>query len=198
MADRYPGPVRDEPLAIELHNTLYASHGQVLDGLAEDGSVVGWLAAVDDRLPPGGTGRGPTREELTALRAVVLEVLHAVVDDRWPTRGSVDALNRSSARAPRSSAARWRRGRSPVATVQFHRASRADVVISALAADVIDLITGPSRREIKACGAPGCVQLYLRDHHRREWCSASCGNRARQARYYRRSHGADDRDARSP
>jgi predicted RNA-binding Zn ribbon-like protein len=60
-------------------------------------------------------------------------------------------------------------------------------VLSALAADTIRLLTGPERDEIRACGAPGCVLVFLRRHPRREWCSAACGNRARQARHYARS-----------
>ena len=35
-----------------------------------------------------------------------------------------------------------------------------------------------------------CVQYFVKDHPRREWCSAACGNRARVARHYtkRRDH----------
>jgi predicted RNA-binding Zn ribbon-like protein len=72
--------------------------------------------------------------------------------------------------------------------VRFHSARRADIVISSIAADAIDLITGPSRHQLRACGAPGCVLVFLKQHPRREWCSAACGNRARQARHYRRTH----------
>ena len=46
------------------------------------------------------------------------------------------------------------------------------------------------RGELRVCGAPGCVLMFARDHTRREWCSNACGNRARQARHYRRTHGA--------
>ena len=61
-------------------------------------------------------------------------------------------------------------------------------MISAIAADAIDLITGPSREHLKVCRAPGCVLAFLKEHPRREWCSPGCGNRARQARHYRRTH----------
>jgi predicted RNA-binding Zn ribbon-like protein len=194
MAPAYQGPVRDEVLAIELHNTLYASQGVVLDGLGHPGSAAAWLKAVGDRLPAGGTGAGPTPEELTALRDVVRDVLHAAIDDRAPSRASVAALNRASARAPHSRAARWRRGAQPLATVRFHSARRADIVISAIAADAIDLVSGPGRNELRLCGAPGCVLIFQRDHPRRAWCSAACGNRARQARHYRRTRAPSTGD----
>jgi predicted RNA-binding Zn ribbon-like protein len=76
-----------------------------------------------------------------------------------------------------------------VADVDLHGASRAQVVLAAFATDAIDLLTGPHRQDLRACGAPGCVLLFLKDHPRREWCSAACGNRARQARHYARTRG---------
>jgi predicted RNA-binding Zn ribbon-like protein len=184
--------VRNDPPAIALHNTLYASRGTSVDGLADASSAQAWLAAIADRLPAGGTGRGPTREELLPLRHVVREALLAAVDRRSPSRACLDELNRASARAPRSVAARWCDEGPPQPDVRYHGANRADVVISALAADAIDLVTGTRRAGLRVCGAPGCVLLFLKAHTRREWCSAACGNRARQARHYRRAHGRSD------
>ena len=75
--------------------------------------------------------------------------------------------------------------------IDHHGTNRADVVLAALAGDAIELVTGPRRADLRACGAPGCVLVFLKDHPRREWCSNACGNRARQARHYRRAHGRD-------
>jgi predicted RNA-binding Zn ribbon-like protein len=197
MVASYSGPLRDEPLAIELHNTVFADRGKPIDGLAEPGSAGAWLRALGDRLPPEGRGREPTPNELTELRRTVRDVLHASVEGRAPSRATLDALNRAAARAPRSPSARWRRDAPPLSDVNLHGASRADIVLGALAADAIDLITGPRRNDLRACGAPGCVLLFLKDHPRREWCSTACGNRARQARHYRRVRGraSDDETA---
>jgi predicted RNA-binding Zn ribbon-like protein len=189
MPDGYPGPLRSEPPAIELHNTVYAAQGELVDGLAEPTSAAGWLAGLGDRLPPDGAGPTPSRAELIALRQAVRDVLRTAIEHRVPSRASVEALNEASARAPRSPAARWHRHLPPQFSIRFHSTSRADIVISAIAADAIDLVTGPDRDQLKACGAPGCVLIFLKQHPRREWCSAACGNRARQARHYRRVHG---------
>jgi predicted RNA-binding Zn ribbon-like protein len=189
MPETYTGPVRSEPLALELHNTLYASGGQAVDGLANEASARAWLNALRDRLPTGGRGRGPTRTELIRLRGAVREALHAVLDGQAPTRASLEIINRASGEALRSPIARWRRAAPPVADVDLHGASRAQVVLGAFAVDAIDLLTGPHGRDVRACGAPGCVLLFLKDHPRRQWCSAACGNRARQARHYARSRG---------
>jgi predicted RNA-binding Zn ribbon-like protein len=105
-------------------------------------------------------------------------------------RAALDALNAASGRAPRSPVAVWRADGDPAPGTKVHGATHADVVLAALAADAIALLTGPRRADLRACGAPGCVLMFLKDHPRRGWCSNACGNRARQARHYRRTRGA--------
>src|SRR5262249_46128205 len=150
MTESYAGPLGDEPLAVELHNTLYARGGTVVDGLATERSAHAWLDALADRLPPQGSGRLPTRAELIQLRDPVREVLHAALDRETSSRPSLDAINRISADAPRSPVARWRPAAPPIADVDIHGASRAEVVLAALAADTIDLLTGPRREALRA------------------------------------------------
>jgi predicted RNA-binding Zn ribbon-like protein len=183
----YPGPLRDEPLAVELHNTRYAAGGTMIDGLADEGSARAWLAGIAGRLPEGGAGREPTADELDALREPVREALHATLEGRAPGRRTIEAINGFSRRAPQARVARWRRGSSPALALDFGNAGRSDIVLGALAADALELLSGPLRSELRACGAPGCVLLFVCDHPRREWCCAACGNRARQARHYARS-----------
>lgn len=178
----YPGPLRHEPLAIELHNTLYAANGETFDGLDQSRA---WLDGLADRLPDL-PGAPPSAKQLVALRDPVRAALHAAVDGDALDPTVIEAINRAAARAPQSPAIV--RGKHGVeATVDHHHASRADVVIATLATDAIELLTGPHRHDLRACHAPGCVLMFLKDHPRREWCSNACGNRARQARHYRRS-----------
>jgi predicted RNA-binding Zn ribbon-like protein len=188
MLARYRGPLRDEPVAVELHNTLYASGGELVDGLEDRASADAWLSGLAGRLPVAGTGDGPRLGDLTDLREAVRQALRAAADGALPSRTSVEALNRYSARAPRTRVARWDTEARLEGGWDFGRASRADLVLSALAADAIELVTGPERGALRACEAPGCVLLFVRGHTRREWCSGACGNRARQARHYRRRH----------
>jgi predicted RNA-binding Zn ribbon-like protein len=183
MQTTYPGPLGDEPLAVELHNTLYAVSGTAFDYLPESSDA--WLTALGPRLPAGPPW--PAAAALIALRDVVRGVLRASVDSTPTDRAALEALNRASAQAPRSPAAEWRAGLPPAAAIDRHGASRADIVIAAFAADAIELITGPHRDALRACGAPGCVLMFLKNHPRREWCSNACGNRARQARHYART-----------
>jgi predicted RNA-binding Zn ribbon-like protein len=183
----YPGPVRDEPLAVELHNTLYASGGELVDGLRDRASSDAWLAALGRRLPIGGSPGGPKPAELIALRQAVRAAFRALLKSQVPPRTSIETINRFSKRAPRSPMAQWRPNELPQAGWDFGGASRGDVVLSALAADAIDLLAGPDGAILRACGAPGCVLVFVKNHPRREWCSGACGNRARQARHYRRT-----------
>lgn len=191
MSTAYAGPLRDEPLAIELHNTVYAVGGKVVDGLADPASAQAWLEGIAKRLPEGGDGAQPwpSSQELVALRDAVRVVLHAALDGAAQDRGALELINGASVRAPRSPIAIWRRHADPVAETDYHGASRAEVIMGALASDAIDLVTGPRRGDLRACGAPGCVLMFLKQHPRREWCSGSCGNRARQARHYQRVRG---------
>jgi predicted RNA-binding Zn ribbon-like protein len=48
------------------------------------------------------------------------------------------------------------------------------------------LFSQDARHQLRACLAPGCVVYFIKNHPRREWCSAGCGNRARSARHYQR------------
>src|SRR2546429_545268 len=45
-------------------------------------------------------------------------------------------------------------------------------------------------KAFRATLALGCVLYFVKDHPRREWCSAACGNRARAARHYSRHRAA--------
>lgn len=193
MAPSYTGPLRDEPLAVELHNTLYAVSGDPVDGLADGASADAWLEGLADRLPEGGGGPWPTVEELIDLRRAVRRALQAALAGAAPDADALEAINRASSRAPRSPIAERAPGTGTMAATDHHGASRADIVIGSLASDAIGLLTGPRQADLRACGGPGCVLLFLKSHPRRAWCSNACGNRARQARHYRRSRKGADR-----
>jgi predicted RNA-binding Zn ribbon-like protein len=190
MGNAYTGPVRAEPLAVELHNTRYAADGEIKDGLGDPPQARAWLEALAPRLPQIGVPDGPppATEELVALREAVRTALHDVVEQRLLDAQALDAINAASRRAPQSPEAERGSDGEIRLGISFHGASRADVVVGALAQDAVALLTGPDRDRLRACGAPGCVLMFLKEHPRREWCSQACGNRARQARHYLRTH----------
>ncbi len=155
--------------SVELMNTFSLHRGEVRDEL------------VGDRL----------RELRDALRRLAAEV---VADDRTAAAvpmgvpEAVGVLNRACASAPSWSEVAWSSGPTRVAR-SAHDEPAAE--LSRIAEDAVDLFTGPRRADLRACHGPGCVLYFLRDHPRREWCSAGCGNRARVARHYQRHHAGD-------
>src|SRR4051812_32131450 len=164
-------PVRDEPLAVELMNTIWADRTGVHDALATTELARGWLSAHSDQL-----------DSLTLPRLSSLRELR----DSARTLATGTAIGREAAirtvnghvRAHWTEL-RWDDG--PVAAPKASGAS-GEQLLGALAEAIVQALT--AEYELRACTAPGCVLFYARVHDRREWCSAACGNRARVARHY--------------
>ena len=188
MTTDYTGPLRDEPLAVELHNTLYASGGAHVDGLSDPAQAAAWRTRIGARLPLADypPGDWPSGAELIELRSALRTALRATLDGTPADPDAVATINRASAAAPSSPMAKAEPSGALVRRTDHHGAGLATVVLAAFARDAIELLTGPQATELRACGAPGCILLFVKDHPRREWCSNACGNRARQARHYQR------------
>ncbi|MGW2372193.1 MULTISPECIES: CGNR zinc finger domain-containing protein [Kitasatospora] len=178
------------PLAVAFANTLVATRGKVRDTLAAPEDLTAWLTP--DTPDAAGTAPGAALGEadLTAFRALrdaIRAVLRAFVDGEPAPADEVERINEASAAAPR-----W-----PVLVADgagyavTRRTDRAPVpaALGALAHDAAALLTGPLAADLRACHGPGCVQFFVKDHPRREWCGPGCGNRARAARHYHRQRG---------
>ncbi|KAA9162071.1 hypothetical protein FPZ12_012600 [Amycolatopsis acidicola] len=174
-----------EPLPVELMNTVRAGH----DALATREEALAWLRGVDawpevvrEWLP---TPRGLRLDELRELRDA-LRVLAADVTGRaseGDPDAAADVVNRCCALAPQWSSLRWPAAREP------RSAGRpGELLLSLLAEGAVELFTGEQRSALRACLAPNCVRYFVKQHPRREWCCAGCGNRARVARHYERHH----------
>jgi predicted RNA-binding Zn ribbon-like protein len=184
MPHLYEGPLRNGPIAVELYNTLYADRGRIIDGLRSERSRAAWLKRLSGLVPAAGPD-SPAREDMVELRGAVRRGFDALVGGRLPPRDAVETINRFSVRAPRAPIATWHPS-GPPRRGEYVPANRSDRALAALAADAIDTLTGPTRDLLRACGAPGCVLMFVEHRPRRHWCSNACGNRARQARHYRR------------
>lgn len=181
----------DEPVPVRLMNTIWGGADGVHDDLQAPADLDAWLDAVGiDRL-----GARATTEELARARAlrdaarrlaahVAGDAGHAVDSATVTVADALAAVNAAVRELPAPQlelrdgrlAATARPGDSPV------------VAGIALVADgVIDLFGGDTAGRLKGCHAPGCVLYFVRTHPRREWCSVTCGNRARAARHYERA-----------
>jgi hypothetical protein len=73
--------------------------------------------------------------------------------------------------------------------VRYH-ASPADAFLADIATSAIGLAGGPERDRLRRCQAPGCGRWFLASRPRQTWCSPSCDNRARLARFQQRRRAA--------
>lgn len=95
-------------------------------------------------------------------------------------------MNEVSAAAPRVVQLRG-------ATVVESRAgSPEDAILGAIAISAVELLGGPDRDLVRACDAPSCGLYFLAARERQQWCTPSCGNRARVARHYARRAARKD------
>ncbi|GAA1986382.1 CGNR zinc finger domain-containing protein [Kitasatospora viridis] len=159
-----------EPPAVELANTVVAVRGRERDELD------GWLAA---------HGLAADAERFRELRDAVRRLLAAATGDGAYPAADLAVLNAAAALAPRWPVLLTGPDGTPT-TGERSAAGPADAALADRARDAVRLLGTPARADLRACQGPGCVQYFVRDHPRREWCGPGCGNRARAARHYRK------------
>jgi predicted RNA-binding Zn ribbon-like protein len=201
-------PLLGEALPVELMNTVWADRAGVHDALADPAGALAWLRAVQARLDPRPdelsewladdrpAGLAEAADALRALRDALRRLAaDATGDPRTAAipagtsrADALEVLARAGAAAPTWSVLEWPDGGEPTRGVRT-AAGAGVAAVSLLAEQGVALFAGARRWELRACLAPGCVLYFLREHPRRGWCSAGCGNRARVARHYERRRG---------
>jgi predicted RNA-binding Zn ribbon-like protein len=170
-------------------NTIWADRSGVHDALTTAGDLSAWLAAVDPAADP----IAARRADLSRFRTLrdALRRLAALLtgDDRAAAASATAEVERAVADLNAAAAA------APVRPVLAHRdgaltlaspPANAEVALATIAQESIELLGGADGQRLRACHGPGCVLYFLKDHPRREWCSAACGNRMRVSRHYHR------------
>lgn len=122
--------------------------------------------------------------EARELREAIYRLVRAAMAGTTGRKPDRDLLNTWARRPPVSPqlAARSRRelwaGPNPVAAA-----------LATIAADAVDLLTGPVIGRVRECDAADCALLFLDSSRpgRRRWCAdGACGSKARTAAYRRR------------
>ncbi|WP_436775804.1 CGNR zinc finger domain-containing protein [Yinghuangia sp. YIM S09857] len=189
-------PALGEPLAVEFGNTYFAvrgTRGGIHDALVTPESLAAWLTEHADAFPAGVADaalaglRPADVPRFAALRDAIRSLSRALVDGETPDDAAIAVVNEAAAAAPRVPrlAVRGDGGLVAYDVADPHPLA----ALSALAAAAIDMFGGEDRALLRSCGGPGCVLFYVKNHPRRGWCSAGCGNRARVARYHERHKG---------
>lgn len=171
-------------LAVSFANTVRASTG---DALAGPAGLAAWLREMrphlETELDDAALAAISDEEAAAARRA--RDAVRALMAASTPADPHVRALNEAAGAAPRWRALVWD---DPPALVSRTAAPPVPAAVAEVAEQAIVLLSGPDRELVRPCGAPGCVQFFLKEHPRREWCSPGCGNRVRVARHYARNH----------
>jgi predicted RNA-binding Zn ribbon-like protein len=201
-------PLLGEPLPVELMNTIWADREGVHDALREPDGTRAWLRAVSSRtdlMAPDDLDALATSDlqrlggRLLDLRDALRRLAAEATGDPRPAaesgtralRAAVAELNRAAGDTPHWSALSWTPGHEPARHVRTS-GQAASAAVSAVAEEGITLFSHDTRHQLRACLAPGCVLYFVKNHPRREWCSAGCGNRARSARHYQRHRRTTD------
>jgi predicted RNA-binding Zn ribbon-like protein len=180
-----PRPLAGEPLALDLLDTQFVVDGQVVDLLAVPGSSAAWLhhAVGEAAATAAPAATGPLVEARAAIRAVVTAAGSGAI----PADAS-HALNAvlSHGRARRELGPDGR----PAQLVESDDPAWRPAVLAAY--DLLDLLDERADR-IRQCEHDRCVLWFLDTSRNgtRRWCSmATCGNRAKAERHYRRTRAA--------
>lgn len=183
-------PILAEPLPVEFANTLYVSDGTTTDFLGTPQLIRTWFALAVPSAELPGRFRRTQADAIRDLRNVINRMLGDLVDGRLPAADDVATLNNTAGRAPSFLYLDWSDPTQPKATTR-HGGDALEATLGCIAFDTIALVAGRDRVLLRRCGGPGCTMLFVKTHHKRRWCHESCGHRARQASYYRRTLDRD-------
>ncbi|SDK47911.1 Conserved protein containing a Zn-ribbon-like motif, possibly RNA-binding [Nocardioides sp. YR527] len=185
-----------QPRAVRLMNTIWADRRSVHDSLGSVAHLRAWAEEA-------GLGRHQDVDDhdlarARALRDALRRLAADVTGDSRPhsipegisAEMALAVLNEFASRC--TPVLRHRRG-GGYAREWLTDCSGLQRELNLVALEGAEVLT----QELKACGGPGCVLYFVRDHPRREWCSAGCGNRARVARHHRRNKSSHEGPATS-
>jgi predicted RNA-binding Zn ribbon-like protein len=192
-------PRLDEPRPISLANTIWTDRAGVHDALVDAANVQQWIHAVSERMnlvPAQGSTHRVTAiaaQRLVELRDAVRRLAADHTHDprslgQSPVADQDAAISIVNRTSQMSSA--W-----PELVIECSQPMRrevwagdsfVDAAIAVIARETVELIVSPQWQQLRPCVAPGCAYYFVKDHFRREWCSAVCGNRARVARHAQR------------
>ncbi|WP_432132951.1 CGNR zinc finger domain-containing protein [Streptomyces tendae] len=180
-------PMGGEPLvALDLADTLITVGEPATDLLTDPEAATRWWALQCRSLPIGPT---PDIRATRRLRAAIRDSLDAHVEGRPVLSTSLEDINGTAASAPVSHRLVMTDG-TLHEEARWHTEYGGNALLAAIATEAIALLTDQDRLGLlRRCANPHCSMLFLGENRRRKWCTSNiCGNRARVARHYERTH----------
>lgn len=184
-------PMGGEPLAaLDLVDTLMTASEPARDLLDDDERTRRWWDLQAARLPdsPQPAGGATLR-----LRAALRDLFDAQIEGRDARADSVSDVNAFAASVP-TSPQLVTTPNGPRVETRWHTEHGGNAILASIAREAIALLADPDQRaKLRRCANPTCSMLFLAENKRRVWCSSTgCGNRARAARHYRKTHEQGD------
>lgn len=175
-----------EPLVLDLVNTRIHRDGTDVDLLDRPAALDRWLRAEAARVAWHGRVCAEELAAIRDLRDALDPLLRASLSHQRGSAGAVRKLNRALALPAPEAHLTWHADgphqTSPGA------GTRLTALLRQFAMSALELLTGPDAGRVRQCAHPSCILLFLARNPRRRWCSsATCGNRARVSRHYRKS-----------
>jgi predicted RNA-binding Zn ribbon-like protein len=160
--------------------------GQSFDLLATDNDLQRWLDAEASWLGPVRPDEAPALSDVHRLRAATRDLLFALVRGEGMPSAAAAIVNDNAAASPSYRRLDLSAAGAPRA-VHESGGARPSQVLALIADATIDLLAGPDAQRLRVCPAPSCGMFFIAGKAVQQWCSTSCGNRARVARHYQRS-----------
>ena len=173
-------------IALDLVDTLVTVTEPATDLIAEPAQAALWWQLQAGRLP---TGPAPDTVATRRLRAAIRDLFDSHLDRRHPQATSIEDINAAASSVPMTPRLALD-GNQLIRQNRWHTEYGGNAALAAIADDAIVLITDPDKQQaLRKCANPNCSMLFLATNKRRVWCTANiCGNRARVARHYERTH----------
>lgn len=188
-------------LAFALAATIkHDGHGGIADLLATPTEAAAWLEQHQNQVAevlgrPLDVGDAEVRDELVRFRRAVRALFARAVAPEAPSKAdahrlmdvdaAVEMINRAAGRLGAQKLV-WQEGGEPGVQWAGRTTDPVALLVGAVGWSTLEFLTGPDRVRLRACPAARCVKYFLQDDPRQTWCSASCGNRERVNRHYRK------------
>ncbi|WP_301149808.1 CGNR zinc finger domain-containing protein [Mycobacterium simiae] len=178
----------ESSVALDLADTLVTVTQPATDLIGEPDRAALWWQLQAVRLP---AGPSPDLVTTRRVRDAIRDLFDSHLEHRQPRPTSIEDINAATSAAPRSTRLNFQSDRL-IAFTRWHTEYGGNAVLAAVAEDAIQVATDPqAARALRRCANPNCSMLFLATNKRRVWCTANiCGNRARVARHYERTHPA--------
>ena len=171
-------------------NTSELENGALVDHLETPHQAVHWLAERGLIHTEGVRAGEPDLQRVREVRTALREIADAVVEARAPEPRSLDVVNETiRARAVTELVV----GPDGIGIGHRHVGDPIDDALARIAEPLIQELAGGNPERIRICGNDECRWVFYDESRagRRRWCDmASCGNRAKAARYRARVRAA--------